>query len=800
MSDLQQGFAYFTAWNNIKGGNLEQDNVKADLNLPQEIVPGIAITWTVNPKGYINTSTGQVTRPKSDVPVTLAAKAILASGEVLTSEALSLTVTTTHTVTFRGNGAEINTIIQKGIEAGEQVSPPIFTRPYHNFIKWNASPDGTGTDYTGETFTMPRNDLVLYAQWEADTSAPAWVGDGTANNPYRVAFPAHLDGIRYKITEHGGDVHFIQTEDIDLRGYSNWVPIGDQNNRFKGTFNGNGKTISNLKIRTYSEDTYYIGLFGYLDGGRLENIVLEDIDIDVTGGSYVGGLVGGANSGTVTGCSIGGSVKNSVDELLIFTGGLVGGKRDAGELTISECSNKAYVSGKDSGGLVGHIGGGTVTITDCENSGTISGIRNTGGLVGLMEYGMVTLKDGRNTGKVTSTDPNSYVGSGGIIGQNNEGGLTIDGGYNSGEIKGGIAGGLSGLNSGNQDVIIKQGYNVGQITGGGGYYGKAGGLVASMPKGQVIDSCNTGQISGSKNVGGLVGEMNWGGIENSHNTGQVSGGVSVGGLVGQMYNCNISKSYNTAQVSSGGDTGGLVGYMDYSNIDRSYSTGSVTSSGSNSRTGGLIRYMGDSGIGKSYSTGSVRGSGQTGRTGGLVGQMYKSNIGESYSAGSVEGGWNPGGLVGYKMGDGTITDSCYDSVVSGKNDTDKGTPKTTAEMMQQTTYEGWDFDNTWFMENNSYPVLKWRAAEESDEDITVDTDAITWDTIKLHNPSQDNITGNLHLPVAGERGTTIAWSSNTEGWIDLATGAVTRPADTGQEVTLNATVSKVPGGKQDKDL
>jgi hypothetical protein len=39
----------------------------------------------------------------------------------------------------------------------------------------------------------------------------------------------------------------------------------------------------------------------------------------------------------------------------------------------------------------------------------------------------------------------------------------------------------------------------------------------------------------------------------------------------------------------------------------------------------------------------------------------------------------------------------------------QGIPKTTAEMMQQATFEGWDFDNIWTIdEGRSYPSLRWQ--------------------------------------------------------------------------------------------
>ena len=65
-----------------------------------------------------------------------------------------------------------------------------------------------------------------------------------------------------------------------------------------------------------------------------------------------------------------------------------------------------------------------------------------------------------------------------------------------------------------------------------------------------------------------------------------------------------------------------------------------------------------------------------------------------------------GGLVGNNYNE--ITSGYYDSETSGQSDEGKGEPKTTAEMKQQSTYTGWDFENIWAIapaKNNGYPYL-----------------------------------------------------------------------------------------------
>ena len=62
---------------------------------------------------------------------------------------------------------------------------------------------------------------------------------------------------------------------------------------------------------------------------------------------------------------------------------------------------------------------------------------------------------------------------------------------------------------------------------------------------------------------------------------------------------------------------------------------------------------------------------------------------------------------------GTMTNCYYDKVVLGNSSTSYGTPKSTIAMKMEATYSGWDFENTWAIDeseenpiNDGYPYLK----------------------------------------------------------------------------------------------
>ncbi len=59
---------------------------------------------------------------------------------------------------------------------------------------------------------------------------------------------------------------------IDL-GNFNWTPIGTKDNPFKGSFNGNGHTVLNLRVRSIDNRQAY-GLFGHAVGADISNFKL----------------------------------------------------------------------------------------------------------------------------------------------------------------------------------------------------------------------------------------------------------------------------------------------------------------------------------------------------------------------------------------------------------------------------------------------------------------------------------------------------------------------------------------------
>ncbi|ADG93729.1 filamentous hemagglutinin family outer membrane protein [Arcobacter nitrofigilis DSM 7299] len=157
----------------------------------------------------------------------------------------------------------------------------------------------------------------------------------------------------------------------DMWSSKGFDSIGDSTTSFQGNFDGQGHVIDGLYINRDSESR--IGLFGYANGVNISNIGLTNVDIK--GGTRVGGLVGYANSFTVNNAYTTGSVIGINSR----NGGLIGYAENG---TINNSYTNTNVDGDYFiGGLVGNIVNGVV-ITNSYATGAVSGNKFVGGVVG----------------------------------------------------------------------------------------------------------------------------------------------------------------------------------------------------------------------------------------------------------------------------------------------------------------------------------------------------------------------------------------------------------------------------------
>ena len=261
--------------------------------------------------------------------------------------------------------------------------------------------------------------------------------------------------------------------------------------------------------------------------------------------------------------------------------------------------------------------------------------------------------------------------------------------------------------------------------------GECVGTLAAYVDGGIFEECvATCDVSGTGYVGGLLGDSMWSSgtrLVKCCATGSVTaqnsnprGAYDAGGLVGILEHGFVEDCYAMGNVSCANNAGGLIGESRFRGdmvmnvIRRCYSTGSATGQ---TGVGGMIGQDGQASlIRQCFSTGFVKGKSAVGcvigyGSGYLIGQengTLITSLGESYAVGrrkriEVSGGaltgfedcyyWNP---TAYWDADTTWA--------ANQQYTSSG--RTTTQMKQQANYEGWDFENTWAIEEGvSYPYL-----------------------------------------------------------------------------------------------
>ena len=238
------------------------------------------------------------------------------------------------------------------------------------------------------------------------------------------------------------DADYVLVDDIDASGIENFEPIGSRSEPFTGTFDGDGHTISGLRIDRPEETN--VGLFGSVSAENgavmIENATLEGVDVtggtvDVTGGTNVGGLIGHNSGGRIDNVHVSGNVSGGNR-----VGGLVGFKIPSGSgslAKISKSSADAEVTAEgNAGGLVGVNLAGPF-ITESYSVSDVTGENAVGGLVGINGG---TVEKSYSNGTVTGDEK---VGS--IAGVN---GNRITQSYGAGDVSGRIeTGGLVGSNN-----------------------------------------------------------------------------------------------------------------------------------------------------------------------------------------------------------------------------------------------------------------------------------------------------------------------------------------------------------------
>ena len=336
------------------------------------------------------------------------------------------------------------------------------------------------TDWDGSTTVKPQKDGETYL----------------ISNSYELAW------FRDEVNKGKYTLNARLTENINLGGHP-WTAISkDTDGKFatgyKGTFDGNSKTISGLNPANEAIPNYKgepvlqsAGLFGCVyTGAVVKNLTVEG---ELQAGKYAGGI---------TAVLAGGTIQNCVNRVAI---------------TLKEGVTDGYAIGGITGYLYNYTDKSS-HIVGCRNEAAIDiGAygRNIGGIVGSGSYG-AEIENCGNSGAITSKDS-----TGGIMGS---GSVPITACYNTGTITaaGDDIGGIAGYTS----QEIKNCYNTGAVTGTGAKNG-VGGIVGRLSS--AVSSYSNGKITGCLNTGAVT----------------ATSGTAAGAIVGQKTTANaaITRSY-----------------------------------------------------------------------------------------------------------------------------------------------------------------------------------------------------------------------------------------------------------------
>lgn len=238
--------------------------------------------------------------------------------------------------------------------------------------------------------------------WDGTTLTAPQLSDGL----YLISSGAELAWFANEVTVN--KKYTIQAKlvsDIDLCNFP-WTPIGKNSTStaFKGTFDGNGHTVSGLIINSTST---YQGFFGYTSAATIKGLTVEG-NIK-TSANYAAGIAAYAASGTsITDC-----VNRVTVEGKQYAGGITAYANNA---SIERCANEADITGSSSyvAGITPYITNASSKVLNCFNSATITGTGNVATLVANVQTAAIEVKNNLNVGQLScsaTTTGNVYSGT-----------------------------------------------------------------------------------------------------------------------------------------------------------------------------------------------------------------------------------------------------------------------------------------------------------------------------------------------------------------------------------------------------
>ena len=164
-------------------------------------------------------------------------------------------------------------------------------------------------------------------------------GDGTKESPYEISTAEQLRKFAGSLSENVDySGKFIElSSDIDISD-AEWIPVGDSDFAFNGSFDGKGHKVMGMtigsadKAKELETDKNYIGFFSVLGTDAVvKDLELTDVLVNVSYGAsvYAGGIAGVMDSdakdckgAVVDGCTVKGAVTVTAETGNNFVGGI----------------------------------------------------------------------------------------------------------------------------------------------------------------------------------------------------------------------------------------------------------------------------------------------------------------------------------------------------------------------------------------------------------------------------------------------------------------------------------------------
>jgi len=514
-------------------------------------------------------------------------------------------------------------------------------------------------------------------------------GSGTEADPYLISTAAQLDEVRNNLTAHYRLVNDINLGVAPWNQGKGWLPIGDKDNLFAGSLDGDGFSVNNVLIHandvSLGPRTLMVGLFaGTGPSGIIENLSATgvfNIYYDGNPKNQIG-LISGRNEGIIRNVQV--TINVAINYDLV----------DAGMLMIN---NLGGVTGWNIGEIHNGISNFFINCRSPGQDGNVwmERLSHIGGISGRHE-GVIS----GSTANIYADIVHGYVTNlGGFVGANQG---SISDSNTTGEMKitmpagtgvGGFAGrGIGSFTNCRSSVNIEfNQHNVIVNWSGGGRLRGIGGFVGHGSNG-VYDFCSTqGQIiaSGGEGVGGFMG---------AH-------GDTFGYPEYPPQHSNIKRSYSAVNIQNlvgdvmygGGDhTGGFIGLARNITIQETYSTGSVNGS---VNAGGFVGYALDSTFEDSFTFSSVNAA-TTG--GGFVGRSHQSTFARTYASNTISG--DSSSFV-HQSTDSVYVNSYWNQSRSSSGSNPGITPYSQAAFSNQNNFPAWDFEDVWIIQNG-FPRLR----------------------------------------------------------------------------------------------